>query len=304
MMAQAPTARPALGAPGGRARAGRAPAPPGPALHRFGRRGARGRSCPGGHRRVAGPGRPARGGHPRQRSDHQRGHERRRRDPDARHPLQRDPVPGRDSRRVGARRLLGDRRIRVRTQSVACCSPPPWRPSPATTAPRRAEPCSTRLPSLPVPPRGSGSVRRGPRAGTVNREPPEVHRPRRRIGRLPPGRPARHRLPWPGHARRRLAGRRRARRQGPGGPLPPHVLVGDKEANRPGRQRARHLWSKRMKVIVNDRRPTGRPSPPRTTTWGLHRSTTWGRRRTTTWGWSRVSRTRAPSPPPRGGGRA
>ena len=59
-----------------------------------------------------------------------------------------------------------------------------------------------------------------------------------------------------------------------------------------------------MKIIGSDRRPTGHPSPQRSTTWGLYRSTTWEMRRSTTWGWSRVSRTRAPSPLPRGGGAA
>jgi len=59
-----------------------------------------------------------------------------------------------------------------------------------------------------------------------------------------------------------------------------------------------------MKMIESERHPAGRPSPERSTTWGLHRSTTWGLRRSTTWGWSRVRSTRALSPLPRGGGRA
>jgi hypothetical protein len=59
-----------------------------------------------------------------------------------------------------------------------------------------------------------------------------------------------------------------------------------------------------MKITGSDHRPAGHPSPQRSTTWGLHRGTTWGLRRSTTWGWSRVSRTRAPSPLFRGGGRA
>jgi hypothetical protein len=46
--------------------------------------------------------------------------------------------------------------------------------------------------------------------------------------------------------------------------------------------------------------PTTTWGSHRSTTWGLRRSTTWGSRRSTTWGWSRVSRTRAPSPQPVG----
>ena len=104
------------------------------------------------------------------------------------------------------------------TRSVACCSPPPWRPTAATTGPPRAGPCYYVL-----APDGSRTNSRGsaasqpsgldrglplgePRAGTVNREPPEVHRPRRRRRRLPPRRHARHRVSRPRPLRRGLGG--------------------------------------------------------------------------------------------------
>ena len=53
------------------------------------------------------------------------------------------------------------------------------------------------LPRSPSGPEPAACPRGKPRAGTVNREPPEVHRPRCRRRRLPPRRHARHRFPRP-----------------------------------------------------------------------------------------------------------
>jgi len=82
----------------------------------------------------------------------------------------------------------------------------------------------------------------------VNREPPPVHRPRRRFWWLPPGRPARCPPAWRGRAGRRLGGRGLARRPRPGGPLPARVLVGDRQAPRPRLARDRHVGSGRVKA--------------------------------------------------------
>ncbi len=70
------------------------------------------------------------------------------------------------------------------------------------------DPCGTRSPrgALPRSPWGwpADCPRGKPLAGAVNREPPEVHRPRFRRRRLPPRRHARHRFPWPRRQRRGL----------------------------------------------------------------------------------------------------